>query len=99
MVYAPFNDLYKKMKKYILTFHNYDETEILSYTRRNSLEQWMSHAAINAGAAARIFEVIEKNFQIRCDHTKSNLGNFFSVQQVSSFLVPLLNFIRVCQDY
>lgn len=70
VVYAPFNDLHKRMKKYILTFHNYDETENLSSARRNSLEQWMNHAAINAGAAGKIFEVIEKNFQIPCDRSQ-----------------------------
>lgn len=64
VVYPPFEDLYKRLKKYILAFHNYDETEKLSPKRITSLTHWMTNASLNVGAATRIFEVIENNFGI-----------------------------------
>ncbi len=64
VVYPPFDQLYTRLKKYILAFHNYDEMEILSANRVNSLQQWMSKASLNVGAAGKIFEVLENNFGI-----------------------------------
>lgn len=70
VVYSPFQHLYKRMKKYILAFHNYNETEKLSSRKIASLSQWMANAYLNAGAARRIFEVIKNNFGISNQHTE-----------------------------
>jgi len=63
VVYPPFNELYKRFNKYSLSFHNYDETETLSSSRRASLKAWMENAAINIAAARKVFQFIENKFR------------------------------------
>ena len=67
VVYPPFDQLYARMNKYILAFHNYDETETLSEKRVVSLQQWISNASLNVGAAGKIFDVLENNFGIHTE--------------------------------
>lgn len=57
---SPWKNLYKKLNKYCLTFHNYD----LSYTFNNSksfcLKLWMQNANCLICDAAKILSVLEK---------------------------------------
>jgi glycosyltransferase involved in cell wall biosynthesis len=64
VVYPPFNKLYKRFRKYVLCFHNYDTSEKLPSCQVKALDNWMQNAAMNVAAARKIFEVILKNFGI-----------------------------------
>jgi glycosyltransferase involved in cell wall biosynthesis len=67
ILHAPFSNLYKRLLKYVILNHNYNENAALSFKRQKLLQQWISNAQMNFGAAEKIFKVIESKFNIRID--------------------------------
>jgi glycosyltransferase involved in cell wall biosynthesis len=79
ILHAPFRDLYKQLPNYIITNHNYNEQAVLSFAKQKLLQQWVSGAQMNFGATEKIFNVIERNFNIRIDK-KATLINPITFQ-------------------
>lgn len=71
ILHAPFKNLYKKLPNYVITNHNYNESAVLSFTKQKILQEWISAAQMNFGATQKIFEVIEKKFNVRVDKKKT----------------------------
>jgi glycosyltransferase involved in cell wall biosynthesis len=64
ILHSPFTHLYKKLPAYVLLNHNYNENAVLSFQKQKLLQQWISHAQMNFGATQKIFDVIERKFNI-----------------------------------
>ncbi len=64
ILHAPFAALYKKLPAYVILNHNYNEKAVLSHGKQKQLKQWISGARMNFGATQKIFEVIERKFNI-----------------------------------
>lgn len=60
VTHRPFRFLYKYLKKFVLVYHNYNESHRLSGNRIENLNTWINNAALNMGDAARIFEGVKK---------------------------------------
>jgi glycosyltransferase involved in cell wall biosynthesis len=79
ILHAPFKNLYKKLPHFIITSHNYNEQAVLSFFNQRLLRSWMENARMNFGATQKIFEVLEKKFNIIIDH-KATLVNPITFQ-------------------
>lgn len=55
---------YKRLKKYVLVFHNYDELKLLKGYKAAALREWISNSSINLFAAERIKIILEKQLAI-----------------------------------
>ncbi len=64
ILHSPFSNLYKKLPAYVILNHNYNEAAVLSFQKQKLLQQWVSGARMNFGATQKIFEVIERKFNI-----------------------------------
>jgi glycosyltransferase involved in cell wall biosynthesis len=64
ILHSPFTGLYKKLPAYVILNHNYNENAVLSFAKQKLLQQWISCAKMNFGATQKIFEVIERKFNI-----------------------------------
>lgn len=64
ILHAPFKKLYQKLPGYVLLNHNYNENAVLAGGKRKLLQQWIAGAQMNLGATQKIFEVIERKFNI-----------------------------------
>lgn len=64
ILHAPFTGLYKKLPAYVILNHNYNENAVLSFSKQKLLQQWIAGAKMNFGATQKIFEVIERKFNI-----------------------------------
>lgn len=64
VAHTPFRNLYKKLPRYMLSYHNYDATAKFSAKKRKSLAAWAGNAAYNMSDAQQVFNVIEKIFKI-----------------------------------
>ncbi len=64
ILHAPFKKLYIRLPEYVILNHNYNEMAELSASKRKLLQQWLRSAQMNFGATGKIFEVIEKRFNI-----------------------------------
>ena len=64
ILHSPFSNLYKKLPAYVILNHNYNENAVLSFQKQKLLQQWITNAQMNFGATQKIFDVIEKNFNI-----------------------------------
>jgi glycosyltransferase involved in cell wall biosynthesis len=64
ILHSPFRNLYKKIPAYVILNHNYNENAVLSFQNQKLLQQWVSGARMNFGATQKIFEVIERKFNI-----------------------------------
>ncbi len=64
ILHSPFTGLYKKLPAYVLLNHNYNEQATLSASKQKLLQQWISLAKMNFGATQKIFETIERKFNI-----------------------------------
>ncbi|MGZ3846996.1 MAG: glycosyltransferase family 4 protein [Flavisolibacter sp.] len=58
-------EYYKKLDKYIVLYHNYKETEVLTGVKKAAVENWCANAALNLFASRRISEVLESNSNIK----------------------------------
>lgn len=67
ILHSPFSNLYKKLPAYVILNHNYNESCVLSFQKQKLLQQWISAAEMNFAATQKIFEVIERNFNISID--------------------------------
>ncbi len=74
ILHAPFKNLFKRFPNYVITNHNYNENAVLSFGKQKLLQQWISNAQMNFGATEKIFEVIERNFNLVIEN-KSTLVN------------------------
>ncbi len=63
---SPWQRLYELPDRYILLFHNYDESQQFSAQEKNMLNIWMSRSKANLFAAQKMKDVIESqlNFKI-----------------------------------
>ncbi len=59
----PWKGVYKKLKKYSLTFHNYDKDFVFKPAKAKLLKEWMHNAQLNIGDAFRIGGILEKQLQ------------------------------------
>ncbi len=66
---APFKKLYRRLKNYVLLFHNYDSDGKLSAAKKQVLYNWMHHAKLNVGASHEIFRSLEKNLSFQFSNT------------------------------
>ncbi len=64
ILHGPFKNLYTQLPNYVIANHNYTENATLSFKKQKLLQQWILHAKMNFGATKKIFEVIERNFNI-----------------------------------
>jgi len=64
ILHSPYSNLYKKLAAYVILNHNYNESAVLSFQKQKLLQQWITNAQMNFGATQKIFDVIEKNFNI-----------------------------------
>ncbi|MBK9532257.1 MAG: hypothetical protein IPO42_10785 [Chitinophagaceae bacterium] len=78
-LHAPFKNLYKKLQHFIITNHNYNEQAVLSFQDQRLLRSWLDKARMNFGATQKIFEVLEKKFNIIIDN-KATLVNPITFQ-------------------
>jgi glycosyltransferase involved in cell wall biosynthesis len=60
VTHRPFRNLHKRLGKFVLTYHNYNDNHRLSKGRIKNLETWISKAQLNMADAARIFESVNK---------------------------------------
>ncbi|MEO6730667.1 MAG: glycosyltransferase [Ferruginibacter sp.] len=60
VTYPMFNSMLNYLQKFALIYHNYNDDQVLSKTRKRKLYKW-SHAAVkNMPAAERIFSSVQK---------------------------------------
>jgi glycosyltransferase involved in cell wall biosynthesis len=74
VTYPPFNSLLIHLKKFVLVYHNYNDLQVLSASRKRSFYKW-SHAAIqNMVAAEKIFSAVKKiaGFELPAGHVLKN---------------------------
>jgi len=74
VLHAPFRHLYKKLPAYVLLNHNYNEQATLSAAKQKLLHQWLNGAKMNFGATQKIFEVIERKFNISIEKKETLLN-------------------------
>jgi glycosyltransferase involved in cell wall biosynthesis len=67
VLHAPFKNLYKKLPDYVTNNHNYNETAVLSLKKQKLLQEWFRNAKMNFGDTQKIFETIERKFNIAID--------------------------------
>lgn len=60
ITHRPFRGLYKHLRKFVLVYHNYNDAHRLSRSRTRNLNEWITRASRNIGAAGRIFEGVKK---------------------------------------
>lgn len=60
VTYAPFHSIRKKLGRYVLISHNYNESVPLKKNRRLRLHLWTSEARLNMADAERTLDAIEK---------------------------------------
>lgn len=65
IAHAPFSNFYKKLPRYMISYHNYDASAKLSLKKKKSMEAWVMHAAYNIADAKKVFEVFENIFYIK----------------------------------
>jgi glycosyltransferase involved in cell wall biosynthesis len=66
----PWKNIYKKLKKYCLTFHNYTLDYQFKDAKANCLKQWMSNAFVNVGDAAR-GKILEQQLSFKLKNFKA----------------------------
>ncbi len=66
LTYSPFISIRPLLKNYIIVYHNYNEQQLLSATRKRNFRLWASGAQVNLVAAKKILAVVEKiaNFSL-----------------------------------
>ena len=67
----PWKNIYKQLKKYSLTFHNYDKNFVFKSAKAKLLIDWMHNAHLNIGDAFRIGGILEKQLQTKLNNWTS----------------------------
>jgi glycosyltransferase involved in cell wall biosynthesis len=88
VLHAPFKTLYKRLHNYVTNNHNYNENAVLSLKKQQLLQQWLQHAKMNFGDTLRIFNAIEKNFNIRIDKKQTLINPIASKPDLEPFPYP-----------
>jgi glycosyltransferase involved in cell wall biosynthesis len=60
VTHRPFRFLYRHLDKFVIVYHNYNESHRLSKSRSRNLKKWTDNAILNMGDAGRIFEAVKK---------------------------------------
>jgi len=61
---APFKNLYKRLKEYVLIYHNYNDTDKFPPAKFLLLQKWADKAFKNLGDTPKIFETLEKAYSL-----------------------------------
>lgn len=61
VTYLPYKRILPYLRKFILVYHNYNEFQALSLTRKRSFYKWASAASQNLVAAEKMLPVIKKS--------------------------------------
>ncbi len=64
IAHGPFKKLYRRLKEYVLIYHNYDVNAKLSFRKCSQLKKWADRATKNLGDTKKIFQAIENSFSI-----------------------------------
>jgi len=64
IAHRPFNQLYKKLTSFIISFHNYNESSKLSLRKKRIMQAWVSKAVYNISDAKKVFEVLENQYHL-----------------------------------
>ncbi len=86
ILHAPFKNLYKNLPAYVLNNHNYNEAAVLSFKKKMLLQQWVDNAQMNFGDTQKIFDFIERNFNIQIDKKETLINPIAS--QPNSYPSP-----------
>jgi glycosyltransferase involved in cell wall biosynthesis len=70
---SPWKHLYKRLKKYCLTFHNYTPNYVFKNKKKGLLKCWINNAHINVAAAYRIKDVLQNQLNIK-------FNNFYALE-------------------
>ncbi len=60
VIHSPWKHFHKKLDRFLLTFHNYDERQNFSTTQKGILNAWLDSAAANLFDAGKIKDVLQK---------------------------------------
>ena len=60
VTHNPFNSLLKRLGKFALLYHNYNDSQKLSKSRIKKIADWVNKARLNLADAAKIFDSVEK---------------------------------------
>jgi len=89
MLHSPFSNLYKQLRAYVILNHNYNENAALSFQKQKLLQHWISGALMNFGATQKIFEVIQRKFNISIAKKQTLLNTItFQPDKVASPYPP-----------
>jgi len=61
-------NLYKRLPRYTLVFHNYNQEQVFSASQKAALRSWIDHASVNLFAAAQMHKVLR-------DHLGTEIQN------------------------
>ncbi len=64
VAHGPFKNLYKKLPKYVLSFHNYHLGENYPAKKTAILHNWIKNAGISLAASRMIFEMLQHEYNI-----------------------------------
>lgn len=64
VTHGPFKKLYRRLKKYVLIYHNYNINEKFSFQKFSLLQKWADKAVKNLGDTPKIFEALEKAYSL-----------------------------------
>lgn len=65
VVHGPFSNLHQRLERFVLLYHNYDYSNILSFKKQQLLRQWIDAAAMNIALSGKVFDMLDKNYGIR----------------------------------
>ncbi len=88
ILHAPFKNLYKKLHNYVINNHNYNVNAVLSLKKQQLLQQWLHKAKMNFGDTQKIFEAIEKNFNINIDKKQTLINPIASQPETGPYPYP-----------
>lgn len=64
VAHGPFKNLYKKLPKYAISFHNYQLKANLESNKVRILNEWIQHACVCIAATGIIYKILEEEYHI-----------------------------------
>lgn len=64
VAHSPFKKLFRRMKDYVLIFHNYNVNEKFNFRKFMSLQKWADNAMKNLGDTPKIFHALEDAYSL-----------------------------------
>ena len=64
VTHGPFKKLYRRLKDYVLIYHNYNVKEKFSFQKFSSLQKWAGKALKNLGDTPKIFQALEETYSL-----------------------------------